>query len=52
MEEQEEQFKIGLEECVVETSPHFDELPGEPPAKKMRRQKVAQVINKFGFVSV
>ena len=35
MEEQEEQFEIGLKECVVETSPHFDELPGEPAAKKM-----------------
>jgi len=41
MEEQGEQFKIGLEECVVETSPDSDEFPGEPPAKKTRRRKVA-----------
>ena len=41
MEEQEKQLEIGLEECVVQTSPDFDELPGEPPAKKTRRRKVA-----------
>ena len=41
MEEQGEEFEIGLEECVVETSPDLDELPGEPPAKKTCRQKVA-----------
>jgi len=36
-----EEFDLGLEECVVETSPDFDESPGEPPPNKARRRKVA-----------
>jgi len=40
MEKQREEFEIVLEECMVKTSPDFDELPGEPPTKKTH-QKVA-----------
>ena len=39
--ERQEQFDLGLEECVVEMSPDFDELPTEPAPKKARRRKVA-----------
>jgi len=40
--EQPGQFDLGLEECVVETSPDFDKSKAklEPSAKKARRRKV------------
>lgn len=42
MEQSREQFDYGLEECVIEASPDFDESPaGQPPAKKTRRRKMA-----------
>jgi len=41
MEESLEEFSIGLEECVVEASPDFDEQPDGPPPKKSRQRKVA-----------
>ena len=42
MERSREQFDFGLEECVIEASPDFDESPaGQSPAKKTQRQKMA-----------
>ena len=42
MEQSREQFDFGLEECVIEASPDFDESPaGQPPAKKTQRRKMA-----------
>ena len=42
--EQPEQFDLGLEECIVETSPDFEDLSTAPPKKKQQRKVATKEI--------